>query len=326
MTAPALRGRLAPSPTGALHLGNARTFLVTWLSCRAQGGRMLLRVEDLDHPRVKPHAVAELYEDLRWLGLDWDEGPDRGGPCGPYVQTERRGLYRQALDRLRAQGLAYPCTCSRKDAAAAASAPHAGEEGPRYPGTCRGRWPDYAAAQAALPPGRSPAWRLRAADREVCFDDGFHGRQCGNVARSCGDFAFARAADGAGYQLAVVVDDAAMGVTEVVRGDDLLPSTHRQLLLYEALGLPAPRFVHVPLVVGPDARRLAKRHGDTRLSRVRAAGVRPERVVGLLASWCGWTRRGEELSAADLVDRFDLGTLPHAPIVYTDADRAFLGL
>lgn len=326
MPSPLPKGRLAPSPTGALHLGNARSFLLAWLSLRARGGTVVLRIEDLDHPKVKPWALTQAMDDLRWLGLDWDEGPDVGGPCGPYVQSRRLGRYRAALDELRARGLAYPCVCSRREAAAVASAPHAGEEGGRYPGTCRGRFGSYAAAVAAMPSGRIPVWRFRVGPGETRFRDGLHGAQAGDVRAGTGDFPLGRGEDGAGYMLAVVVDDAAMGVTEVVRGDDLLCVTHRQLHLQHALRLPTPGYVHVPLVVGEDGRRLAKRHGDTRLAALRAAGVAPERVVGLLAWWSGLAETDAPVCARDLRARFRWDLVPPGPVVLTDAIRCRFGV
>ena len=318
------RGRLAPSPTGALHLGNARTFMIAWLSVRSRGGTLLLRMEDLDHPKNKPGAAGAALDDLRWLGLDWDEGPDLGGPYAPYTQTQRRTHYAGALQTLRARGLAYPCVCSRRDVEAGQSAPHA-EDGLFYPGHCRGRFADYETARRALPPGRLPAWRFRVPEGEtVRFEDGFHGPCTQQVAALSGDFVLARDPDGAGYMLAVVVDDAAMGVTEVVRGDDLLPATPRQLLLYRALGLVPPAFIHVPLVVSEEGRRLAKRHGDTRISALRAAGLAPEQVIGLLAWWCGWAAWGERLTLRELLPRFDLATLRREPAVLTPQVKAAL--
>ena len=321
-----MRGRLAPSPTGALHLGNARTFMVAWLRARAGGGQLLLRMEDLDHPKNKPGAAVAALADLRWLGFDWDEGPDVGGPHAPYTQTERKSRYAAALATLHAAGLAYPCVCTRRDVEGGLSAPHA-EECLHYPGTCRDRFPDYAAAYAALPPGRLPAWRFRTMPGAVVrFDDIFAGGVAQDVAKASGDFVLARDPQGAGYMLAVVVDDAAMGVTEVVRGDDLLPATPRQLLLYRALGLTPPAFLHVPLVVSEDGRRLAKRHGDTRISALREAGVRAEQIVGLLAWWCGWAAWGERLALRDLLPRFGLATLPREPVVLTPQVKAYLGV
>jgi glutamyl-tRNA synthetase len=205
-------GRLAPSPTGAQHVGNARTYLIAWLSARSRGGRVLLRIEDIDSPRVKPGAAAALLEDLRWLGLDWD--------AGPVVQSERLPLYEAALRRLRAQERVYPCTCSRSDVERAASAPHLEHEAAAYPGTCAGRH----AADADRLAGRAYAWRFRVTPRVVTFVDGFRGRVGVDLREARGDFVVWKAAGTPAYQLAVVVDDAAMGVTEVVRGDDLVPS------------------------------------------------------------------------------------------------------
>ncbi|MBN1257145.1 MAG: tRNA glutamyl-Q(34) synthetase GluQRS [Planctomycetes bacterium] len=321
-----LRGRLAPSPTGALHLGNARSLLLAWLSIRSRGGEVVLRMEDLDHPKVKPNTARQAREDLRWLGLDWDEGPELGGPYQPYTQAERIQVYREALERLLSKNLVYPCTCSRQDVENAQSAPHAGEESPPYPGTCRGRYPSYAEAAATLPDGRLPAWRFQVPQQTLEFTDGFCGRQAEDLSRTSGDFTIARHPEGAGYQLAVVVDDAAMGITEVLRGDDLLQSTFRQLLLYQALELQPPEFVHVPLVVGPDGRRLAKRHGDTRISWIREAGTPPERVVGLLAHWCGLVDEGTQVTAQDLVDKYTLSALPHKRVIVTDKVQQYLGI
>ncbi len=295
-------GRLAPSPTGAQHVGNARTYLLAWLSVRSQGGRVILRIEDIDSPRVKAGAADQALDDLRWLGLDWDEGPIR--------QTERLPLYEGALEHLRKQELVYPCTCSRSDVEQAASAPHQEHEGPAYPGTCRGR----KAADAASLGQRPFAWRFRAGVRTPPFLDGFRGP---TSLEPAGDFVVWKSAGTPAYQLAVVVDDAAMGVTEVIRGDDLVPSTPRQLLLYEALGLPPPRFIHVPLVVGPDGRRLAKRHGDTRLSTLRDAGVSAPLLLGLLAWSCGWLERIEPVTLDALVPLCRLETIPREPFVLT---------
>ena len=313
------RGRLAPSPTGAQHLGNARTFLITWLSIRARGGSLVFRMEDLDHPRVKPGAAGEARTDLQWLGLDWDEGPDVGGTNGPYVQSERRAYYRSALDLLRSQGRVYPCVCSRKDVESAQSAPQEGEDGMVYAGTCRDLFETFEAAAEQLPHDRCPAWRFRVDPGVTEFEDGLHGPRQADAHADAGDFAIARDPDGAGYMLGVVVDDAAMGITEIIRGDDLLATTHRQIHLQKALGLPQPRYTHVPLVVGPDGRRLAKRHGDTRISMFRNAGVPASRVVGMLAWWCGWAEKGESVMPRELIERFDLRTIPREPIVLHDA-------
>lgn len=320
-------GRLAPSPTGALHLGNARSFLLAWLSVRSRGGRLVLRIEDLDHPKVKPGAAAAALEDLRWLGLDWDEGPDVGGPHGPYVQTERRPLYREALGKLRAAGLAYPCVCSRKDVEEAQSAPHGRDpHSLGYPGTCRGRFADWAEARSVLPPERLPVWRFRTEPGKSVFEDAFLGVRRLDLAGELGDFAMARDEDGAGYQLACTVDDAAMGVTEVVRGDDLVDATHCQLAIYRALGLPPPVFCHVPLVVAEDGHRLAKRHGDTRICALRAAGLPPERIIGLLAWWSGLAPYGADATPASLIPEFSFARVPKSPAVLDARAKAMIGM
>jgi glutamyl-tRNA synthetase len=296
-------GRLAPSPTGAQHVGNARSYLVAWLSARSQGGRVILRIEDIDSPRVKPGAAEQACADLGWLGLDWDGAP--------VVQTERLACYEAALRRLQDQELVYPCTCTRSDVERAASAPHLDQEGPAYPGTCA----HHRVADAARMAGGPFAWRFRASPGTCSFIDGFLGPTSINQAQAGGDFVIWKSAGTPAYQLAVVVDDAALGVTEVIRGDDLVPSTPRQLQLYQALGLRPPRFVHVPLVVGPDGRRLAKRHGDTRLAALRAAGVRPDMLVGLLAWSCGWIDRVEPIRPMDLIPLFRLEAIPPRPLV-----------
>lgn len=309
-----LVGRLAPSPTGAQHVGNARTYVLAWLAVRARGGRIVLRIEDIDSPRVKPGAAQQALDDLHWLGLDWDEGPDIGGPHAPYVQTQRRALYARALDDLKRTERVYPCTCTRSDVEQAASAPHVGQEGPRYPGTCAQR----SAADAQQLVGRPYCWRYRASDAEYRFDDVVLGlRRCA-VGPELGDFVVARADGSPAYQLAVVVDDHAMGITEVLRGDDLLPSAFRQCELYAAFGWQPPRFAHVPLVVGPDGRRLAKRHGDTRLAALRARGVPAEQLVGLLAQSCGLRPTADPVSARELLADFDLACLPRAAFVYDE--------
>lgn len=299
-------GRLAPSPTGALHLGNARTFLLAWLSARSQRGTLLLRIEDIDGPRVKPGAERQALDDLRWLGLDWDGEPIR--------QSDRLPRYEAAAAQLGAAGLAYACICTRKEIEEAASAPHeTGLDGPVYPGTCRGRWRTRAEAAAAT--GREAALRFAVHVAAVPFDDLFAGPQPGRIA---GDFVIQKRDGGPAYQLAVVVDDAAQGVTEVLRADDLLPSTPRQLLLYGALGLSPPRFCHVPLVVGDDGLRLAKRHGDTSLRHLRERGVSAEAVVGHLAHLCGLRPRGARCRPGDLLAGFSLARLPRGPVLGSD--------
>lgn len=299
------RGRFAPSPTGTVHLGTARTALVAWLRARSLGGAFVLRIEDLDAPRVRPGAAGAILEDLRWLGLDWDEGPDVGGPHGPYEQSRRRAHYEEAFEALRARGLVYPCTCSRKEIAEIASAPHGDE--PIYPGTCRGG-PSH--------PGRAPAWRFRM-DVPPTFVDALAGRAPPGL--GAGDFVVRRADGVHAYQLAVVVDDRAMGITEVVRGDDLLASTPRQIALHRALGSEPPAWMHVPLVLGPDGVRLSKRHGAIGIATWRDRGVRPERIVGLLAASLGLVPAGTSVAARELVAGFDPAKLARAPTVIDPA-------
>ncbi|HEX6797271.1 MAG TPA: tRNA glutamyl-Q(34) synthetase GluQRS [Ktedonobacterales bacterium] len=300
-----VRGRYAPSPTGALHLGNLRTALLAWLFARHASGRFILRIDDLDLPRVRPGATDRMLADLRWLGLDWDEGPDAGtgGPYGPYVQSARQAIYDAALARLREAGLVYPCYCTRAELARLASAPQAGDDAPRYPGTCRHLTAAECRAREAA--GRRPALRFRAPDEPIRFVDTLHGEQTESVAETVGDFLVCRSDGIVAYQLAVVVDDALMGVTQVVRGADLLPSTARQLALYAALGYPPPReYVHVPLLLGADGARMAKREGALGLDPLRERGARPEGVLGMLAARCGLWPSGEPVTLDDLLAAF----------------------
>jgi glutamyl-tRNA synthetase len=307
------RGRFAPSPTGPLHLGNARTALLAWLAARAAGGEFLVRVEDLDRPRTRQGQEERILEELRWLGIDWDEGPDRGGRAGPYRQSERQPRYSEALERLRGAGRAYACFCSRSEIAAASQAPHGpSDDGPRYPGTCRAIDAAEAARRGAR---RPPAWRLAVPPGPVAFDDGVHGSRAFDVDATVGDFVVSRADGIAAYQLAVAVDDAAMEITDVVRGDDLLPSTARQLLVYRSLDLEPPRFAHVPLVVGEDGDRLAKRHGALSLGELRARGADPLRVVGLLAALSGLAPAGARVHPRELVAGFSLSRVRQGPAV-----------
>ncbi len=267
------RGRLAPSPTGYLHLGHARTFWMAQERARANGGTLVLRNEDIDATRFKLAFVGAMIEDLRWFGFDWQEGPDCGGPFGPYHQSERFQLYRAALEKLRADGFIYPCTCSRKDIRDAASAPNAENEEPIYPGTCR--------IKNLSIPNPQPAtrfnWRFRVPDSEaISFTDGNLGPQQFVAGKDFGDFVVWRHDDVPAYQLACVVDDATMEITEVVRGADLLVSTARQILIYRALGLKPPGFFHCPLMQDENGQRLAKRHDALSLRALRAGGKTPK--------------------------------------------------
>jgi glutamyl-tRNA synthetase len=269
------RGRIAPSPTGYLHLGHARTFWEAQQRARAAGGRLVLRNDDLDRGRCKPEFVRAMYEDLRWFGFQWDEGPDCGGPFAPYCQSERMALHRVALDKLIKGGAVYPCTCSRKDIQAAASAPHASDDEAIYPGTCRDRTTPSPEPQHSA----RISWRFSVPDGEaICFDDRNLGPQRFVAGKDFGDFVVWRPDDIPAYQLACVVDDTAMHITEVVRGADLLLSTARQLLLYHALGLSAPYHYHCPLMTDAAGVRLAKRHDALSLRRLREQHRAPEEI------------------------------------------------
>lgn len=265
---------------------------------------MLLRIEDIDSPRVKAGADAQAIEDLSWLGLDWDEGP--------VWQTRRLDLYTSALERLKEQELVYPCTCTRADIERAASAPHLEHEGAPYPGTCAGR----SSRDAEGLEGRAYAWRFRYSGTASSFQDLYLGPTAARAEHG-GDFVVWKSSGSPAYQLAVVVDDADLAVTEVLRGDDLVPSTPRQLQLYAALGLAAPAFAHLPLVVGADGRRLAKRHGDTRLATLRASGVPAESILGLLAWSLGCIAAPAPCRPSDLVGKLRLDRIPREPLVLT---------
>jgi glutamyl-tRNA synthetase len=271
------RGRLAPSPTGYLHLGHARTFLIAAERARQFEGTLILRNEDLDPDRCKPEYVAAMYEDLQWLGIQWDEGPDCGGQFSPYSQSERREIYLGAWRQLRDTGIVYPCTCSRKGLAASATAPNDADDEPMYPGKCRHRTD---ATNFAKPAGVN--WRFRVPDgAEIEFHDQHLGAQKFAAGSDFGDFVVWRRDDVPAYQLAVVADDQAMQITEVVRGADLLKSTARQLLLYRALGWEAPQFYHCDLVRDEAGVRLAKRHDALSIRRLRESGWTAEQVRAL---------------------------------------------
>lgn len=317
-----LRGRFAPTPSGQLHIGNVRTALLAWLQIRSAGGTFVLRMEDIDKPRCKPELAAQVLDDLKWLGLDWEEGPDCGGPCGPYVQSERMDRYQAALDRLREADLLYPCFCSRAELMAVASAPHGlASEGPAYPGTCRSL---SLREQEARRVDKEPSLRFIMPDREVGFQDGAAGT-CSFPPGAGGDFIVKRADGIIGYQLAVVVDDAEMAVTDVLRGCDLLDSTPRQLMLYEALGWNPPRFAHVPLLFGPDGRRLSKRHGSVTVAGIRAAGTAPETVTGVLAFLSGLSDRPEPVTPHELIRGFRLDAVPKDPVIVEEPILRMLG-
>ena len=305
-----VRGRFAPSPSGRMHLGNLFCALLSYLSVKSRGGEWILRIEDLDTARCRPDYARQVEEDLRWLGLAWDEGGSAGGPDAPYFQSERTALYEAALARLRGMGLVYPCFCTRAQLHAA-SAPHREDGLTVYPGTCRGLTPEDIARREAA--GRKGAPRLRVPEETVTFTDGHLGEVTEYLPTDCGDFLLRRSDGLFAYQLAVVVDDAAMGVTEVVRGADLLSSTPRQLLLYELLGWEAPEFYHFPLLLSPDGRRLSKRDGDLGLGALRERYT-PEEVVGKLAYLAGQNPGGGPRTPEALAEDFHWDAVPRRDI------------
>lgn len=292
-----VRGRFAPTPSGRMHLGNVFSALIAWLSARSAGGEVVLRIEDLD-PRARNRERADaLMADLEWLGLAWDDGP--------YYQSERGDHYAEALARLSEAGLTYPCFCTRAELHAA-SAPHASDGTPVYPGTCRNLSAEEVRRRSRT---RTPATRLRVPDvadptGAIEFHDLAYGHQHEILADECGDFLVQRSDGVVAYQLAVVVDDALMGVNQVVRGRDLLGSCARQTYLAGLLGWNAPTYGHVPLLVAPDGRRLSKREKDLDLGALRERGIAPERIIGTLAAAIGLAGPGDGANAAELVDSF----------------------
>ena len=299
-----ITGRYAPSPSGRMHLGNLLCCLLAWLSAKSKGGQVLLRIEDLDTQRCPRHFADAIVEDLAWLGLSAD------GPEPPLYQSERAEIYQYYYDKLADRGLVYPCFCSRSQLHAA-SAPHRSDGTPVYSGACRGLSAQEVRRRAAL---RPPAWRLRVAPETVAFTDGHLGRYGEYLPDDCGDFVVRRGDGVFAYQLAVVVDDALMGVTQVVRGADLLQSTPRQLYLYKLLGLPAPEFYHLPLLLAPDGRRLSKRDGDVSLETLQRR-FSPEEVVGRLAFAAGLLKTPAPVAAADLVKDFSWEKVPKEDIL-----------
>jgi glutamyl-tRNA synthetase len=310
-------GRLAPSPTGSQHLGNARTLLLAWWLARSASGKLFLRIEDLDTPRIKPWATGQAIEDLKWLGIDWDDirqGEDSltsdSADEAYWIQSNRTQRYTEVLDRLKALEAVYPCTCTRSDIEASQSAPHelvpnnmgvaAHLDGVVYPGTCSSRCVRDAEKLDAKQ--QKYAWRFRLSSQSKHWKDQFAGiQELSNPQKTLGDFVVARSSGSPAYQIAVVVDDHDMGVNQVVRGADLIYSTYRQLAIYKIFDWTPPSYYHFPLVVGPDGKRLAKRHGDTRLSQYREQGVTPEQVIGFLAYRSGWIDREKSMTARDLL-------------------------
>lgn len=305
------RTRLAPSPTGALHLGNARTFLINWALARQNGWDIVLRIEDLDTPRVKPGAIDQTIDLLAWLGMDWDHGP--------LVQSHDLDPYRAVMRSLAERALAYACELTRGQIEDAASAPQEGVHETRFPRALR-------PVVSAGPFDREDTnWRLCCPEQVVDFDDQFRGPTRVEPAAEVGDFVIWTRRGQPAYQLAVVVDDHRQGVTRVVRGDDLLGSAGRQLLLYRALGLsPEPTYYHLPLVRGRDGKRLAKRHGDTRLTTYRQQGVPPERVIGLIARWCGIVEKPEPMAPEVFRRSLRFDRISREDIVFSQEDERWL--
>jgi len=307
--------RLAPSPTGALHLGNARTFALNWAIARNRGWMLIMRMEDLDGPRIKAEAARQALDDLAWLGIDHD---------GPVIyQSADPQPYRAAMHRLAGQGMVYPCALTRKQIEQAATAPHRDDHELRYP-------PELRPDEGGQPPvmdfvDEKTNYRLVVPDEAISFEDRFAGPQTFHPFNAVGDFVVWTKAGQPSYQLAVVVDDHRQGVTDVVRGDDLLPSAARQQLIYRALGWTPPRWWHLPLVLGPDGRRLAKRHGDTRIAHYRGLGVPAQRIIGLLAWWCGAVEQPEEMSAEQFRRMVSLDALPREPVTFTEDAERWLG-
>ena len=302
-------GRFAPSPSGRIHLGNILCSLLAWLSVRQKDGRVLLRIEDLDTARCPRRYSEQMLEDLHWLGLNWDEGPEVSGPQEPYYQSERTVFYEEALKKLTDRGLVYPCFCSRAELHAA-SAPHREDGQVLYAGTCRNLTAAQIAEKSKV---RAPAIRLQVPDEEWSFTDGHMGEYRENLARDCGDFLLRRSDGMFAYQLAVVLDDAAMGVTEVFRGADLLDSTPRQLYLYSLLGLEPPSFLHFPLLLTADGRRLSKRNADAGLDDLRPR-FSAEEILGRLAYLAGFNPDMTPRTAEELLKDFDWNKVPREDI------------
>ncbi len=321
-----MKGRFAPSPTGRMHLGNVYSALLSWLSVRSQGGAWVLRIEDLDPQRSRLEYARQLEDDLRWLGLDWDEGGLDGAcserPADSYVQSRRGPVYGQYLDLLAERGLTYPCYCTRADIMAT-QAPHESDGRIVYAGTCR---PEKLKIKnekliidglggERLANGRKPSTRLLVPDEDIAFTDLHYGPQSVNLARHCGDFVLRRADGAWAYQLAVVVDDALMGITEVVRGRDLLLSAPQQIYLYRLLGFPEPTFCHLPLLCNSQGQRLCKRDRSMDLGEVRRYAMTPQQVIGQLAFWAGLIDRCEPVAAHDLIADFAWEKVPTADIL-----------
>lgn len=303
-------GRFAPTPSGRMHLGNLFCSLLAWLAAKKEGGRVVLRMEDLDQLRTSSVYAEQAEADLKFLGLFWDEGGSLGGPHAPYDQGSRSPYYQELLGRLEALGLVYPCFCSRAELHAA-NAPHASDGEVVYAGTCRGLTREEIVEKSRK---RPPALRLRVPEETIAFVDGHYGLVEQDLATECGDFILRRSDGVFAYQLAVVADDAAMGVTQVVRGRDLLSSAPRQLYLYRLLGFPEPAFAHAPLLLAPDGRRLSKRDRDVSLEALEEKGLTGPEIVGRLAFLAGLLDRPEAARPQDLLPVFAWDKVPREDV------------
>lgn len=297
-----IRGRFAPTPSGRMHLGNLLAALLAWLDVRSAGGELVLRIEDLDTQRTSPEFAAQLMDDLCWLGLDWDEG----GLEPAYMQSCRTAYYEDAFQFLKEKGFIYPCYCTRSERMAA-SAPHRDDGSVVYTGKCFGLTEEE--RRGLERQGRRPAWRVRCPDVRIVLEDGNYGLYAENLACDCGDFIIRRSDGVFAYQLAVVVDDALMGVNHVVRGRDLLCSAPRQVWLHQVLGYESPKFFHTPLLLAPDGRRLAKRDHDLDMGALREQYT-AEELVGLLAFYAGLMSRPEKVTAKELIHQFSWAKVP----------------
>lgn len=316
-----VRGRFAPSPSGSLHLGNARTALVAWLSARSADGSFVLRVEDLDEARTVAAAVEGNLEELRWLGLDWDEGPEVGGAHAPYLQSRRHGHYEAALERLQQTGRVYECYLSRRELRDLASAPHG--RGPVY--GVEQRRANAAIRAAKIAAGKAPSLRLRVDEHDIAFVDRLAGPQRASAQHDVGDIVLRRADGVWAYQLAVVVDDTAMEIGEVIRGDDLLPSTAAQIVLYRALGAAPPEFMHIPLLLDESGRRMSKRTGSLTLEELRRGGASPQRIIGWLAFGLGLQRGAQPRTPHSLLPDYRPDRLSRSPRGLHRDDLRLLG-
>lgn len=300
-----IRGRFAPSPSGRMHLGNIYSAVLSWLSARSQGGEWILRIEDLDRQRCRPEYATQIEDDLLWLGLDWDEGGSRGGANAPYFQSQRDEFYQTELEKLKRKNLLYPCFCSRADIMAA-SAPHASDGSVVYNGHCRNLTKNE---RIVLLGTKIPSIRIAVPNAVRSFVDGHYGEQKCNLQHDCGDFIVQRADGNFAYQLAVVTDDALMGITEVVRGRDLLQATHQQIYLYQQLGYAIPAFSHLPLLVTSQGARLAKRDRAADMGVLRQQ-FKPEELLGQIAFLSHLIDRQQPISLTELTKEFSWSKIP----------------